>query len=319
MVTKKKPKTASEYFCKNCHFHTCKKSNYDTHILTAKHLKVTNVTECSKQDDDQHKCKGCGKVYKSRMGLWRHNKACSETLPLPIESNINVLTTSTILNIIKENHEFKTMLIEQQKENKELMNKMMEITQNQLTVPTTTNIVNNTTTHNNNNQKFNLNFFLNETCKDAMNIQDFIDNIRISFEDLNMIGDAGFVNGLSDIFIKKLRDMEVEKRPIHCTDSKRDTIYLKENNIWEKDDKENNRIRGFIEKVEYKNVAALHKWCEENPDAKINNTPNNILRDKIFMQTLQGDDNTRNKIIKNISKEVILTNKKVGEKVDRDF
>jgi hypothetical protein len=106
--------------------------------------------------------------------------------------------------------------------------------------------------------------------------------------------------------VKRLRDLDVEKRPIHCTDSKRDTIYLKENDIWEKDDKENKKLKNIIEKVEYKNVAALHSWCNQNPDSKVNNTPQNLLRDKIYFQTLQGDETTRDKIIRNISKEVVI-------------
>jgi hypothetical protein len=208
------------------------------------------------------------------------------------------------MQLINQNKDFKDLIIQQSKQlaeqaksKDELINKLIE------REPTTIN--NNTT--NNNNQKFNLNFFLNETCKDAMNIQEFIDNIRITFEDLLAIGNTGFVNGISDIFIKQLRDLEVEKRPIHCTDSKRDTIYLKENNAWEKDDKENKKLKDVLEKIEYKNVAALHNWCGENPDSKVNNTPQNLLRDKIFLQTLQGDERTRDKIIKNIVKEVVVS------------
>ena len=147
---------------------------------------------------------------------------------------------------------------------------------------------------------------VNETCKDAMTIQEFLDGIRITFEDLLLIGNAGFVNGVSDILIKQLRDMDVSKRPIHCTDSKRDTIYLKENAAWNKDDKDKTKLKQILEKIEYRNVVALRDWCNENPDARVNNTPNNLLKDKIYLQTLQGDDKTRDKIIKNISKEVMV-------------
>jgi hypothetical protein len=174
------------------------------------------------------------------------------------------------------------------------------------------NVNNTTTTTTNNNQKFNLNLFLNETCKDAMNIQEFIENIKISFQDLMTIGDAGFVNGVSDIFVKQLSNMDITKRPIHCTDSKRETIYFKEEDAWKKDDNENSNVKGMIEKVEYKNVAALHKWCNENPDSKINNTDNNLLRDKIYFETLQGDERTRGKIMKNISKKIILDKEELG-------
>jgi hypothetical protein len=195
------------------------------------------------------------------------------------------------------------MITELLKQNNELQKQIIELAKEPKVINNYTNISSNST----NNNQFNLNMFLNETCKDAMNIQEFIDNIRITFEDLNMIGDAGFVNGVSEILVKQLRDLEVTKRPIHCTDAKRETIYFKENDIWEKDDTENKRIKGVIEKVEYKNVAALRQWCVENPDSKVNNTPNNLLRDKIFLQTLQGDEKTRNKIIKNIAKEVIVS------------
>ena len=148
--------------------------------------------------------------------------------------------------------------------------------------------------------------FLNENCKDAMNLKEFIDNIKITFQELLTIGDAGFVNGVSDIFIKRLKDLEITKRPIHCTDVKRDIIYLKEDDGWNKDDKENTKIKRVIERVEYKNLAALHNWCKENPESKVNNSKDNLLRDKIHLQVLQGDGNTREKVIKNITKTISI-------------
>ena len=237
---------------------------------------------------------GYGSILKNAVRILKKN----------IVNDNLIIDTNIVIDLVKQNKELQNFLIQQsndhQKEHKELMNKMVEITQQQMTIP------NSTTINNNNNQTFNLNLFLNETCKDAMNIHEFIENIKITFEELLTIGNTGFVNGLSDIFVKRLRDLEIEKRPIHCTDSKRETIYFKENNEWSKDDKENKKLKGIIEKVEYKNVAALHNWCNENPDSKTNNTPNNLLRDKIYLQTLQGDDKTRDRIIKNISKEVIV-------------
>ena len=316
-------KVAENFYCKACDYNTCKKYNFNKHCLTPKHIKVTNAT-LDTENSTEFSCDKCSKIYKSRCGIWRHQKSCiivrdnfmssSEVSKdaLLIKQNLdpfiiiggvdsenssNSLDTNVIIELIKQNKELQQLLVQQVKSKDELINKLIE------REPTTIN--NNMTT--NNNQKFNLNFFLNETCKDAMNIQEFIENIKITFEDLLTIGNSGFVNGLSDIFMKQLRDLEVTKRPIHCTDSKRETIYFKENDTWEKDDIENKHIKGVIEKVEYKNVAALHQWCEENPDAKINNTPNNLLRDKIFLQTLQGDGRTRDKIIKNIAKEVVVS------------
>ena len=289
------------YTCDNCDYNTCKVSNYNKHLLTAKHLKITNGdNKVAKSSPGIFEC-NCGNQYKHRQGLNRHKIICIFELPLTTlpttgEPTINDLTTSMFIDILKENQEIKKLLLEQ---NIILMNKLTE------REPTINNSNSNNTTTNN-NQKFNLNFFLNETCKDAMSIQEFIENIRITFEDLLTIGNSGFVNGVSDILIKKLRELEVDKRPIHCTDSKRETIYLKEDAAWNKDDKDKTKLKQIIEKIEYKNVAALHNWCNDNPDSKVNNTPNNVLKDKIFYQTLQGDERTRDKIIKNVSKEVIV-------------
>jgi hypothetical protein len=303
---KKTPKTPLNFVCEQCHFTTRNKKDYSKHLLTAKHKKNIDCNNYILESSIHFSCI-CGKEYKNRHNLCRHKKVCIveddsefETVPKPGIQNLN---SSMIMDIIKENQEIKTLLMEQSKQfmeqNNLLINKLVE---REPSNNTTINS-NNTT---NNNQKFNLNLFLNETCKDAMNIQEFIDNIRITFEDLLTIGNGGFVNGVSDILIKQLRDLEVSKRPIHCTDSKRETIYLKEEAAWNKDDKDKTKLKQILEKIEYKNVAALHNWCNENPDSKVNNTPNNVLKDKIFYQTLQGDERNRDKIIKNVSKEVIV-------------
>ena len=305
-------KNAKKYECQNCAFVTSNKCNYDKHLLTAKHK---NLTDSNIKNADKLTCVICCKKYNSRAGLWCHTKKCGEKTDNTESYSINA-NTNLIMEIIKENKDFKDLMKEQsdqyhkqflelQKENSTLVNKMVEIAQNQIYEPTTVNNNNSNNTVNN-NQKFNLNFFLNETCKDAMSIQEFIENIRITFDDLITIGNTGFVTGVSDILIKQLKDIDVNKRPIHCTDAKRETIYLREESTWNKDDKEKTKLKQLIEKIEYKNVAALHNWCNETPDAKINNTPNNILKDKIFYQTLQGDERTREKIIKNVSKEVII-------------
>ena len=310
--------------CIQCAYTTQRKCDYDKHILTAKHLRITKSRKSRESreefSNDCFSC-NCGKEYINRHNLSRHKKVCKfEKEPVPNLSNgskhepsDNVISANIIIEIIKENQEFKNMLIEQNKqvmelhkENSLLMNKLVEKDSSITTINNNNNNNNNTTNNNNNNQQFNLNFFLNETCKDAMNIQEFIESIKITFEELLTIGNDGFVNGLSDIFVKRLKDLEVNKRPIHCTDSKRETFYLKEIDKWNKDDKDNSKLKNAIEKIEYKNVAALQQWCNENPDSKINNSDNNLLRDKIYLQTLQGDGRTREKIVKNISKEVII-------------
>ena len=306
----KVPKNPTTFVCEKCDYRTHHKRDYEKHILTAKHNKITNDNiEVQKSTNKNIVCI-CGKEYNNRHNLSRHKKTCNyEEKPVPTLAPTpvtNIIDMSMIIDIIKENKEIKNILMEQNKQvleqNNILINKLVEREPGN----NNNNINSNNTINNNNNQKFNLNFFLNETCKDAMSIQEFIENIRITFQDLMTIGDAGFVNGVSDIFIKQLRDLDLTKRPIHCTDSKRETIYLKHDAAWNKDDKDKTILKQMIEKIEYRNVVALRDWCNENPDAKVNNTPNNLLKDKIYLQTLQGDDKTRDKIIKNISKEVIV-------------
>ena len=305
--------------CSNCDFICSHKSKYERHCLTAKHKRVMEGLQIGKLGNNNNMLQcSCGKMFNFRQGLHKHKKICAFKKINSLEQPHNAVDSEKILSIpfvidlINQNKEFKDLLMLQSKQlieqanqhskNKdELINKLIEREPANSTINTNSN--NNTI---NNNQKFNLNFFLNETCKDAMSIQEFLENIRITFEDLLTIGNSGFVNGVSDILIKQLRDMEVNKRPIHCTDSKRDTIYLKENAAWNKDDKDKTKLKQIIEKIEYKNVVALRDWCNENPDARINNTPNNLLKDKIYLQTLQGDDKTRDKIIKNVSKEVMV-------------
>jgi len=303
--------------CSNCDFICSHKSKYDRHCLTAKHKRVMEGLQIGKLGNNNNMLQcSCGKLFNFRQGLHKHKKICGSKNVNSLEQPHNAVDSEKILSIpfvidlINQNKEFKDLLMlqskqlmeqanQQSKTKDELINKLIEREPANSTINSNNNTINN-------NQKFNLNFFLNETCKDAMTIQEFLDGIRITFEDLLLIGNTGFVNGVSDILIKQLRDMDVSKRPIHCTDSKRDTIYLKENAAWNKDDKDKTKLKQIIEKIEYRNVVALRDWCNENPDARVNNTPNNILKDKIYLQTLQGDDKTRDKIIKNISKEVMV-------------
>ena len=309
MNDKSSQKVAGGYKCNNCNYTTSKIFYFKKHLLTAKHLGMTNNdNNVANSSPGIFNCE-CGNVYKYRQGLFSHKKKCEyksiNTEKLPDISS-NAIDTKFVMELVKKNQELQDLLIEQNKQMQEQAKQHFELV-NKLVEREPGNNNNNTTNNTtNNHQKFNLNFFLNETCKDAMNLQEFVENIRITFQDLMNIGDDGFVTGVSDIFIKELRDLEVTKRPLHCTDSKRETIYVKENDAWNKDDKDNSKLKNIIEKVEYKNVAALQQWCNENPESKINNTDKNLLRDKIYLQTLQGDTRTRDKIIKNISKEVII-------------
>ena len=311
-------KPAQSFVCNTCHYTTSKKSSYDFHLTTAKHKKLTTA---NKTGSDKLTCSICKKKYNSRPGLWAHKKKCSaenakkkedeekETEIKPVLENTIVYNDRP--NMLTDILTLRSIILEQQqradeerRENKDLINKLFEMTQQQLTV--TNNNITNLNTINNNNQRFNLNVFLNETCKDAMNLDEFLDTIRPTFDELLVMGDVGFVSGISDIFIKRLRALDITKRPIHCTDAKRETIFLKENNVWTKDDNGHSRLNSIIEKVEYRNVVCLHQWCLDNPDAMVNNHEKNLLRDKIYLQTLLGDPTTREKVVRNIAKEVAL-------------
>ena len=217
------------YNCEKCNYITNVKSNYIKHCLTAKHL---NVIKCNEKVSDvclSFSCRNCDKVYKSNVGLWRHSKICSPDKNKNMVVENPTIDTSLIIKLIHQNETLQNLLVQQasdyaQKQS-ELVNKFIDR-------EPVNNITNNNNNNNNTTNKFNLNFFLNETCKVAMSIQEFLENIRITFDDLLNIGNDGFVTGVSDILIKQLRDLDVSKRPIHCTDSKRETIYLKENAAW---------------------------------------------------------------------------------------
>jgi len=324
-----------KFHCDTCDFNSNNKHNFDIHLTTAKHKMATSNKNRKNGSKNKYDC-DCGKKYNSRQSLYRHKKSCNSKHPVStdnvsplseqpdvvIRPTLPVIDTAVILDVIRENQEFKTMLYEQskhamemqekqskqlaemqekqseillefKKENSELINKLIE------REPCST--VNNT----NNNQKFNLNFFLNETCKDAMNMEEFLAGLQFTFEDLMKFGDYGFVDGMSQFLIKELAKLDVTKRPIHCTDVRRDVIHLKDNNVWKKDTGQV-QLAAAIKRAEFKSVVALRKWCDENPDSYINNSPNNLLRDKIYMQTLLGDDDTRNKVIKLLNKAMYL-------------
>ena len=209
-------KLCSSFYCKNCDYNTRKKSSYDKHILSAKHIKSTNDNKIMLKLCSKYTCEKCEKYFNDRSGLWRHNKKCIlekeniESISDDKQSEINNnITPELVLNIIHQNQEFKDLLLEQNKI-------IMEMSKNN----SITNI-NNSNNINSNNKTFNLQVFLNETCKDAMNIMDFVDSIKISLSDIESIGKLGFVNGMSKLIIKNLNALDENMRPVHCNDLKR--------------------------------------------------------------------------------------------------
>jgi hypothetical protein len=287
------PKIAEKYECKKCNYICCKQSDYNKHILTLKHQKSQklNNLEQNVAENRQYTCKHCSKSYNARNSLWYHEQKCFTKNEL-IESNNNNNNDVLVEYLLKENKEIKQMIIELAK--KDSYN----------------NCHNTTTTHtNSHNKAFNLNFFLNETCKEAMNIGEFVDSLKIQLSDLEKVGKAGYIEGISNIIVKNLKELDVTKRPVHCTDKKRETVYIKDEDKWEKDE-DKSQMHKLIKKVVSKNVKMFPKFREAHPDCTTYHSKFSDQYNKIIYESMGGkgdDDFEKNeKIIKNVLKEVVV-------------
>ena len=292
------PQSCFKFYCKNCDYGTSKKSSYDDHNLSAKHKKAMGFNEILPKFCSTFVCKNCDKQYKDNSGLWRHSKKCCviETNDEPEVKNSNTNATAEkddLINyLIKENQEFKNLILEIVKKD----------SYNQ----STTNNITNTNSH---NKAFNLNFFLNETCKDAMNITDFVESIKLQLSDLEKVGELGYVEGISNIIVKNLKELDVTQRPVHCTDKKRETMYIKDEDTWEKDE-ERKKMHKLVRKVADKNARMLPKFKEAHPDCLKSSSRYSDQYNKIIMEAMGGrgdnDFEKEEKIIKRVSKEVIV-------------
>ena len=303
-----KSKKIPNFVCDVCDYITSNKKDYNKHNNTRKHLTKANLVNleqsCPKKSPHRiYQCAHCSKDYSSRNGLWYHEKKCvnvNKSDP-PVENtmiyNDLIADKDQIINyLMKENSEFKSMMIEQ---NKTIMDLAVK-------AGNTTNNSNNT----NCNNKFNLNVFLNETCKDAINLTDFVRDINISLSELENVGTTGYVNGISEIIVNRLRDLEFNRRPLHCTDLKRETMYIREDNAWKKDTKDNPNVKWMVDRVASKNCNKISEWREENPDCKIldNQLYETCLTIMIQSAGQLGEKQIRmdEKIMKNLAKEVFV-------------
>lgn len=290
--------TNKNYYCETCKFACKKNSDWNRHISTEKHKKLLNGVTSIKS---KHSCI-CGREYKHLSTLCNHRKTCSK-----YTSNNS---TDLFIEIIKQNQEMQKQNQELQQnfleQNKELQNKILEISQTPQHI--TNNIQNNV--HNN----FNLNMFLNEQCKDAISITDFIDSLRLEVSDLEATGKLGYVLGISRIFINKLKELDVHERPLHCTDIKRETVYIKDKDVWEKESSEKSTLKQVVKKIARKNLQQLPAWQEKNPDFTKSDTPENNEYLKISLNALgsyskEDEEKDINKIMKNVLKEVVIEKK----------
>ncbi len=316
-------KNTTIYFCEKCNHKTSHKNNFAKHCQTIKHRQcqlgnTTEIPEIPKiptLSKNGNKCERCDRHFVTNSGLWKHRKLCANTHTNAMDPKlIDYLknkdanakeSLSQILDFVKnKDDELRSILIELVKSNNSLL-----INQTFTNNNTTTNSMVNS---NNNNTTFNLQVFLNETCKDAINLSDFIKTVKSSFEDIESIGSLGYVDGTSEVIIKHLNNLAVEKRPIHCTDAKRQTLYIKEDNQWTKEEPDLKRLQMLVDEVQRINLRVLPLWREKHPACLSSNSIYTSTYNNMSQELMGGDCSTLriqakdNKIINKIIKEVVI-------------
>jgi hypothetical protein len=295
MTTTKMPKNAEKYICEKCNFKCSKLSNYNNHILTAKHKILQNTTNEEQQNAKAFRC-DCGKEYKHHSSLWNHKKICQYNAEEPIENTFvpeekEPSDKQLMMTLIKQ-------MAEKDKQMTELTTQITKI------IPKIGDTNNSTNTNCNNT--FNVQLYLNNECKNAMSIQDFIKSIELNMSHLKAVTDKGYVDSVSNIMIKALGDLEITDRPLHCTDLKRDTIYIKDNDEWNKSSAKDDLMNGVITNIENKQYDLVRQYARENPQAAVLDTPENIYQNKALGNVL-GNCVDSEVLQKKIYKEVLPT------------
>ena len=304
-------KNAEKYYCEKCDFRCSKLSNYKAHILTAKHEILTNTYKQMPKKSNTFICE-CGNEYKHRQSLNNHKHKCTynpeqntalNTIEITDELTSQPGIHSMIGTLVKENQDFKKLLIDQSSQ-------MMELAKNSQTI-------NNNTT---NNTQFNLNFFLNDTCKDAMNITDFLGNMDVNVDELEYIGHHGYVNGMTKMIMDRLKKMDITKRPIHCTDVKRETMYIKDKDEWCKDTDELVKLRRILNSISMTNYRSVANWRTAHPQSEIMDSREHNFCYKM-MRAILGDAEDEqirldNKIIKTFAKDLYVNKNDVPRKMN---
>ena len=311
MVTTIPPLENPKFICEYCQYKTSNKKDYARHTMTPKHIKKTQILQNTTENttinpqlphlsDKNYNCH-CGKSYKHHSSLWLHKKKCelkpeNITMTVEEEPENNNFSGDFIIELLKQNQEYKELIIEQNKQ-------MLEISKDR-------NITNNITQNNTNNNKFNLNVFLNETCKDALNLSDFLESLILTLTDFENFGPLGYCGGISNILVKGLNQLDISKRPIHCSDLKREVIHIKNNNIWHKDENKEQMIKA-IKAIEHKNIKQMSLWGKANPEYKDPNHKKSDLYTKLIDQSLCDTDKEKalknyNKIIRTVAKEILV-------------
>ena len=303
-------KGSAKYNCVKCNYTTERKSQYERHNLTSKHKRIHENTDNSSNKFKSYICDKCNNEYKFHSGLWKHKKTCNKiphTIKAteintnePANANTMLDNPSLMVELLKQNQEFKQLLIDQNKQ-------MMEMAGNMVNMG---NTVNNNTNNVNSHNKFNLNVFLNEDCKNAMSLTDFVNSMNLTIEDFIQTGELGFVDGISKVMVERIHNMDLHDRPVHCTDLKRETVYIKDRDKWEKDD-DKVRLRKAVNNVAKDNRSLTSEWMEATPDVNTSGTANYENFFKYSQSALGGMGTDKNKafedkIMKNIMKETTI-------------
>ena len=312
------------YYCKLCDYQCSKTKHYSQHILTQKHVRKQhaldgNDMETQKKTLISHECNTCHVSFKSRSGLWKHSHKCvlhtpPQEEPKPSPHDIQ-LPTNLIFELIKQNQEFKQMLVDQNKQLYEKHEENIDLQKQLLDVVKDGKTINNTMSNSNNNNKtFNLNFFLNETCKDAMNMKDFIKSLELSLPELEKMGEVGFAEGMSRVFVNRLNSLDITKRPIHCSDVKREIIHIKDDNKWERDNANLDRLRKIIKQLTHKNILKVDDWKKANPGCTEYNSRKNYQYLRINMEAIGPVDDAEvkrdfGKIIRKVAENTAIDKK----------
>uniref|UniRef100_A0A6C0IHR9 C2H2-type domain-containing protein n=1 Tax=viral metagenome TaxID=1070528 RepID=A0A6C0IHR9_9ZZZZ len=301
------------YSCETCQFSCERKPDWTRHLGTAKHTKLINANNLLIEITPNHICSMCSKEYKSYVGLWKHKKTCI----LEEEENITISNqildssssefktlTNLVFEMVKSNNELQKQNCEIQKQNCDLQKQVLDVCKN------SNNTIN---SHNNSHNKtFNLQFFLNEQCKDAMNISDFANSFELQLSDFESVGELGYVEGITKIMLDRLNSMDIYKRPIHCSDAKREIIYVKDDDKWEKEEKNNPKLRYAIKTVSFNNMKLMGLWSSTYPESMDGESRLNDKYMKLIKQSTGGNGeiaDSEDKIIRRIAKEILIDKK----------
>jgi hypothetical protein len=324
------------YECKFCAFTCLSQKDWERHIATRKHKRIMLATETINFENGKNPrnyaplvvkkaCEFCGKTYNHASSLSKHRKKCLSKLadqpqeiantlakpesppppPTPPAQTFESELTELVKGVMQDNSEFRKIIVKQQEQISEMIPKIGNTTINN----TTNNLTNN----------FNLNIFLNENCKDALNIKDFVQSLKMEVQDLETTGRLGYISGVSNIIIKNLEDLDIHKRPIHCSDLKREIIYIKDNDAWEKENSQKDRLREAIEHVGRTSVKKIPDWLEQNPGSeKVQSLKHDEYMNIVANSLDSTPDHERNvaKIMKNVAKNVALEKDKIMDNIE---